>query len=103
MVVRWLDLQLPRGEVYLIQYYVIKFVSDLRQVGGFLWVLRIQWFSLVSSTKKTHRHDITDVWYIVESDVKHHNPNPTPFWPYSTKKYMPNFTTETYIKYYNNF
>jgi hypothetical protein len=27
------------GEVYLIQRYVIKFVSDLRQVGGFLRVL----------------------------------------------------------------
>jgi len=27
-------------EVYSIQYYVIKFVSDLRQVGGFLRVLR---------------------------------------------------------------
>jgi len=26
------------GEVYSIQYYVIKFISDLRQVGGFLWV-----------------------------------------------------------------
>ena len=25
------------GEVYSIQHYVIKFVSDLRQVGGFLW------------------------------------------------------------------
>ena len=24
------------GEVYWIQHYVIKFVSDLRQVGGFL-------------------------------------------------------------------
>jgi hypothetical protein len=24
------------GEVYSIQYYVIKFVSDLQQVGGFL-------------------------------------------------------------------
>ena len=47
-----LDLQLPvqsvhittkvmslnpvHGEVYLIQHYVIKFVSDFRQVGGFL-------------------------------------------------------------------
>ena len=29
------------GEVYLIQHYVIKFVSDLRQVDGFLHVL---WF-----------------------------------------------------------
>jgi len=28
------------GEVYLIQHYAIKFVSDLRQVGGFLWVLQ---------------------------------------------------------------
>ena len=27
-------------EVYSIHYYVIKFVSDLRQVGGFRWVLR---------------------------------------------------------------
>ena len=26
-------------QVYSIQHYVIKFVSDLRQVGGFLWVL----------------------------------------------------------------
>jgi hypothetical protein len=25
------------GEVYSIQHYVIKFVSDLWQVGGFLW------------------------------------------------------------------
>ena len=30
-----------KGEVYLaIQHYVIKFVSDLRQVDGFLRVLR---------------------------------------------------------------
>ena len=29
------------GEVYSIQHYAIKFVSDLRQVGGFLWVLVI--------------------------------------------------------------
>jgi len=30
----------PRsGEVYSKQYYVIKFVSDLRQVGAFLWEL----------------------------------------------------------------
>jgi hypothetical protein len=52
-----LDLQLPvqsvpittnivslnpvHGKVYSIQHYVIKFVSDLRQVVGFLWVL---WF-----------------------------------------------------------
>jgi hypothetical protein len=28
------------GEVYSIQNYVIKFVSDLRQVCGFLWILQ---------------------------------------------------------------
>ena len=31
------------GEVYLIQLYVIKFVSDLRQVCGFI---RVLWFPL---------------------------------------------------------
>ena len=43
------------SEVYLIRHYVIKFVSDLRQVSGFLWVLR------VSSTNKTDHHDITEI------------------------------------------
>jgi len=28
------------GEVYLIQHYLINFVSDLQQVGGFIGVLR---------------------------------------------------------------
>ena len=27
------------SEAYSIQHYVAKFLSDLRQVGGFLWVL----------------------------------------------------------------
>ena len=55
-IVWQLDLQLPvqsvpiitkvvssnpvHGEVYSKQHYVIKFVSDLRQVGGFLRLLR---------------------------------------------------------------
>ena len=55
VVIVWLlDLQLPtqpvpittnvnsnlaHGEVYAIKHFVIKFVSDLRQVGGFLGVL----------------------------------------------------------------
>ena len=54
-IVWLLDLQLPmqsvpittnvvnsniaHGEVYSIQHYVIKFVSDMRQVSGFLVVL----------------------------------------------------------------
>jgi hypothetical protein len=36
-----LSLNPAPGEVYSIQHYVIKFVSDLRQVGGFLLV---DWF-----------------------------------------------------------
>jgi hypothetical protein len=39
------------GEMYSIQHYVIKFVSDLRQVGGFLQVL----------TNKTDCHDLTEI------------------------------------------
>jgi hypothetical protein len=43
-------------KVYSKQHYVIKFVSDLWQVG--------RWFSLgtsVSSTNKTDHHDITEI------------------------------------------
>ena len=52
VIVWWLDLQLPMQSVPIttnivssnptqaMQHYVIKFVSDLRQVGGFLLVLR---------------------------------------------------------------
>ena len=55
VIVWWLGLQLPvqsvpiptkvvslnpvHGEVYSIQHYVMKYISDLRQVGGFLRVL----------------------------------------------------------------
>jgi hypothetical protein len=38
-----------------IQHDVIQFVSDLRRVGGFLWVLRF------SSNNKTDRHNITEI------------------------------------------
>jgi len=56
VIVWWLDLQLPvqsvpittnvvssnsdHDDVYSIQLYVIKFVSDLRRVGGFFRVLQ---------------------------------------------------------------
>ena len=36
------------GEVYAIQHYVIKFLSDMRQFA-------------VYSTNKTNRHDITEI------------------------------------------
>ena len=51
---------LVHGKVYLIQYYVIKFVSDLRQVGGFLH--QLNWPPQYN-------------WNIVESGVKNHKPN----------------------------
>ena len=40
------------GEVYSIQHYVIKFVSDLRQGVPFSWIF---------STNKTDHHDITQI------------------------------------------
>ena len=43
------------------QHYVIKFVSDLRQIGGFL---RILWLPPAIQMTPT----------IVESGVRHHNP-----------------------------
>ena len=44
------------GEVYSIQHHVIKFVSDLRQVSVFFSL-----GTLVSSTNKTDRQDITEI------------------------------------------
>ena len=53
-------------EVYSVQHYVIKFLSDLRQVSGFLWV---QQFPSLIKKKGPPRNN----WIIVESGVKHHN------------------------------
>ena len=41
--------------MYSILHYMIKFVSDLRQVGGFFPG------TPVSSTNKTDHHDITEI------------------------------------------
>jgi hypothetical protein len=55
------------GEIYSILHYVIKFISDLQQVGDFLRIFRfsppINWLSRYN-------------WNIVESCVKYHSPNP---------------------------
>ena len=51
------------GEVYSIQHYVIKFISDLRQVGGFLWG------TAVSSTNRTECHNITEILLKVALNV----------------------------------
>jgi hypothetical protein len=52
------------GEVYSKQHYMIKFVSDLRQVGG---------FSPVSSTNKFDRHDRTEILLKVRLSTINHN------------------------------
>jgi hypothetical protein len=52
-------------EEYLIQHYVITFVSDLRQVSCVLWV------SGLPQTNQTDRHDIAEILF--ESGAKHHN------------------------------
>jgi hypothetical protein len=46
--------------MYSIQHYVIKLVSDLRQVGGF---------------HRVHQ----SCWHIVESGIKHNNPSPNTY------------------------
>ena len=58
-----------QGKVYSIQLqmYVIKFVSDLLQVIGFLWVPRFPPPKKLIATIK---------WNIVASGIKHHDPNP---------------------------
>jgi len=39
--IKFVSLNPVHSDVYSIQHYVIKFVSDFRQVGGFL---RVLWF-----------------------------------------------------------
>ena len=59
------------GEVYSIQHYVLKFVSDLRQVGGFLLVLQF-------SPPITDWHDISWIFLKVALNtitITHYVPN----------------------------
>jgi hypothetical protein len=49
------------GEAYSIKHYVVKFVNDLRQVSGFLWVLRFP------PPIKIDRHDIAEILLTLES------------------------------------
>ena len=58
------------GEVYSVQHYVIKFVSDFQQVGGFL---------RFSSTKKTDRHDRTEILLKVELSTLNPSQTNVPF------------------------
>jgi hypothetical protein len=69
------------GEVYSIQHYVIKFVSDLWQVSGFLYRC-----TLVSSTNKTDPHNITEILLKVTF-----NTLKGPSWPWSYGNWIYNF------------
>jgi hypothetical protein len=55
-----------RGEVYSIQHYVIKFVSEFRQVSGF------STGTPVSSTNKTDLHDRTEILLKVALNTINH-------------------------------
>ena len=75
------------GEMYSIQHYVIKFVSNLLQVDGFLHRGSQLYFHItacgflrpghsVSSTKKTDRHKITKILLKVAlNTINHQQPN----------------------------
>ena len=57
------------NSLYKSSPYRVKFDSDMRQVGGFLWVLRCS--PPVKLTTTIYLKSIS-----VESGIKHHNPNP---------------------------
>ena len=65
------------GEVYSIQHYVMKFVSDSRHIGGFLRVFRFP-----SPIKLTPRYN----WNTVESGDKNDNSNPSSRGPFTVGK-----------------
>ena len=56
------------AQIFYTKYASIKFVSDLRQVGGFLRVL--PFLPPIKLTATIYN------WNIVESGVKHHKPKP---------------------------
>ena len=62
------DFESRLGEMYSIQHYVIKFVSDLRFSLG----------TLVSYTSKSYRHDIAEILFKVALNTitLHCNSNP---------------------------
>jgi hypothetical protein len=84
MLIWYLDLQIPiqsvpittkvmslnpvHGEAYMLQHYVIKFVSDLWPVGGFFPD------TLVSSTNKTDCHNVTEILLKVALNTINLNP-----------------------------
>jgi len=50
------------------QHYVIKFVSELQQVGSFLWPV---WVLLFPPPYKTDHHDITEILLKMAKNTNH--------------------------------
>jgi hypothetical protein len=67
-------IEITIGEVYSIQHYMIKFVSDLRQVGGFIRVLRFP------PPIKLIATDITEILLKVALNTITLTPNPKGLW-----------------------
>ena len=80
------------GNGYVMQHYMIKFVSDLRYVSGFLWVL-------VCPTNKTDRHDITEALLKVALSTI----NQTNLYKIENKTYIPVFILLVSIFLLNNY
>ena len=68
-------------------------VSELRQAGGFLLVLRVPPPIKLTATNK---------WNIVESGVKHHKPKPKPtniWWKWNnSEKFISKKNTKLFVK-----
>jgi len=62
-----MSLNPTHGEVFSMQYYVIKCVRDFRQVICFLQVL------VFSSNNKAHNHAIADILFIAVLNSITHN------------------------------
>jgi hypothetical protein len=58
-------------QAYLVKYNIITLCDKVCQ-----WHAACQQFSLVSPTNKNWPPRYTCTWNIVESGVKHYNPNP---------------------------
>ena len=89
-----MTLSLTTPEVYSIQHYVRKFVSDLRQLGGFFRVLRFP--PPIKLTATIYN------WNIVERGVKHHNTNPTSYLHFSPRDtHMPIIYLVSFQQYFS--
>ena len=69
IITKEVSLNPTHGKVYSIQHYVIKFIIDLQQVGGFLWVLRFP------PPIKLTSHDIMEILLKVALNTINYQPS----------------------------